>query len=87
MTNKVLVRKSLNSFYTDLYGVDYETTSNNQTTVMTFTESFLPNHRGLVIFFTLFKVNTWYQGAGTSGSILGHYINILIRSENYIIRN
>jgi hypothetical protein len=36
-SNKNLTKKSLNNQYKDLYGVDYNLTDKNQTTVLTFT--------------------------------------------------
>ncbi len=42
---------------------------------MTFTEPVLPSHRGLIIFFTFFKVNTWGNGNNDK-------INVLIRSQD-----
>ena len=41
---------------------------------MSFTEPILPSHRGLTIFFTFFKVNTW------NGN--NDKINVLIRSQD-----
>lgn len=63
-----------------MYGVDWQLTG-NQTTIFTFTEPILPSHRGLTMFFTIFKVNTW-------GNSSNDKINIVIRSQDkYIVLN
>lgn len=63
-----------------MYGVDWQS-SGNQTTMMNFTEPFLPSHRGFTIFLTFFKVNTWSNTSNDK-------INIVIKSQDkYIVIN
>ena len=104
-SNKNLTRKNITKYYQDVYGVEYvdnNNTKENQTTTISFIEPTLPTHRGLTIFFTLFKLNQWSSSlstssannntssnSSTSSSITPtpQSINILIRSGNNIIRN